>query len=145
MVVGDRGRQWTFDTLNRAFRLLMSEPPPTLVALGTTRYWRAPEGLRLDAGAFVRALEYAAGTTAVVLGKPDPGSRVRMLGVPASKAVMVSDDVRADVQGAQHAGLSGVLVRTGRFPTPTCMATSPAGGARLGRRLPGWWSAGSGR
>jgi HAD superfamily hydrolase (TIGR01458 family) len=148
VVIGDLGRQWTFDTLNRAFRLLMAEPTPTLVALGTTRYWRAPDGLRLDAGAFVRALEYAAGTTAVVLGKPDRefyGLAVRMLGVAASEAVMVGDDVWADVQGAQHAGLAGVLVRTGKFRdadlhgdvVPQVVLDSVAD-------LPGWWSAGSG-
>ncbi len=118
VVVGDLGPGWSFETLNRAFRLLMSEPRPVLVALGMTRYWRASDGLRLDAGAFVRALEYAAGTTAVVTGKPDPefyGLAVRTLGVPASGAVMVGDDIRTDVEGAQRAGLSGVLVRTGKF------------------------------
>jgi ribonucleotide monophosphatase NagD (HAD superfamily) len=105
--------------------------------------------LRLDAGAFVRALEYAAGTTAVVLGKPDRefyGLAVRMLGVAASEAVMVGDDVWADVQGAQHAGLAGVLVRTGKFRdadlhgdvVPQVVLDSVAD-------LPGWWSEGSGR
>ena len=72
VVVGDLGAAWDFATLNSAFRLLMSEPAPPLIALGLTRYWRADDGLRLDAGAYVRALEYAAGRTAAVLGKPDP-------------------------------------------------------------------------
>ena len=40
------------------------------VALGLTRYWRAADGLRLDVGGYVRALEYATGRRAVVLGKP---------------------------------------------------------------------------
>jgi ribonucleotide monophosphatase NagD (HAD superfamily) len=70
VVVGDLGRGWDFATLNRAFRLLMSDAAPPLVALGLTRYWRADDGLRLDAGPFVRALEYAAGRAAVVLGNP---------------------------------------------------------------------------
>ena len=61
VVVGDLGRGWDFATLNRAFRLLMSDAAPPLVALGLTRYWRAEDGLRLDAGPFVRALEYATG------------------------------------------------------------------------------------
>jgi len=118
VVVGDLGDAWDFPTLNRAFRLLMSAPEAPLVALGMTRYWRAEDGLRLDAGAFVRALEYAAGRTAVVTGKPDPtfyGIAVEALGVPADHVVMVGDDIRTDIAGAQRAGLTGVLVRTGKF------------------------------
>ena len=96
----------------------MSDAAIPLVALGMTRYWRAEDGLRLDAGAFVRALEYAAGRTAVVVGKPDPafyGAAVEALHLPAEEVVMIGDDVHADVEGAQLAGLAGVLVRTGKF------------------------------
>jgi ribonucleotide monophosphatase NagD (HAD superfamily) len=46
VVVGDLGEAWDFATLNRAFRLLMAEPRPVLVALGMTRYWQAGDGLR---------------------------------------------------------------------------------------------------
>ena len=118
VVVGDLGDAWDFATFNRAFRLLMAEPQPTLVALGLTRYWKADDGLRLDAGAFVRALEYAAGTTAVVMGKPDQAfyqAAIEGLGLAAGGAVMVGDDIRSDVEGAQRAGLTGILVRTGKF------------------------------
>lgn len=118
VVIGDLGEQWDFPTMNRAFRLLMAEPRPPLIALGLTPYWRGPDGLTLDAGAFVKALEYAAGIEAVVLGKPDPAffaTAVAGLGVPTDKVVMVGDDVRSDVGGAQRAGLTGVLVRTGKF------------------------------
>ena len=118
VVVGDLGEAWDFATFNRAFRLLMAEPRPTLVALGLTRYWKADDGLRLDAGAFVRALEYAAGTTAVVMGKPDQTfyqTAVDGLQLAANEVVMVGDDIRSDVEGAQRAGLTGVLVRTGKF------------------------------
>jgi ribonucleotide monophosphatase NagD (HAD superfamily) len=37
------------------------------------------------------------------------------LGVPAARAAMVGDDVVNDVFGAQAAGVTGVLVRTGKF------------------------------
>ena len=118
VVIGDLGEGWSFPTLNRALRLLMSDAAVPLVALGMTRYWRAEDGLRLDAGAFVRALEYAAGRTAVVVGKPDPafyGTAVEALQVPAEQVVMIGDDIHTDVEGAQRAGLAGVLVRTGKF------------------------------
>lgn len=144
VVVGDLGKAWDFPTLNRAFRLLMAEPRPALVALGLTRYWRADDGLRLDAGAFVSALEYAAGTTAVVMGKPAQAfyrSAVDSLGLPVDQVAMVGDDIRSDVEGAQRAGLAGVLVRTGKFTevdldgdvSPDSVLDSLAG-------LPDWWT-----
>jgi HAD superfamily hydrolase (TIGR01458 family) len=143
VVVGDLGGLWDFATLNRAFRLLMDQTRPPLVALGLTRYWRAEDGLRLDTGAFVRALEYAAGTSAVVLGKPDPAfyaSAVDDLGLSAHEVVMVGDDIRADIDGAQRAGLTGVLVRTGKF-SPSDLSGDVSPGAVLDSiaHLPHWW------
>jgi HAD superfamily hydrolase (TIGR01458 family) len=146
VIVGDLGEGWDFATLNRALRLLMSDPAPPLIALGMTRYWRAEDGLRLDAGPFVRALEYAAGRTAVVVGKPDPAfyaTAVDTLELEAGQVVMVGDDIRTDVEGAQQAGLAGVLVRTGKFAasdltgevTPDAVLDSIAD-------LPEWWAQG---
>jgi phospholysine phosphohistidine inorganic pyrophosphate phosphatase len=152
VVVGDLGDAWDFATVNRAFRLLMANPTvstrPKLVALGMTRYWRADDGLRLDAGAFVRALEYAAGTTAVVMGKPDQAfyrTALDGLGLAADEVVMVGDDIRTDVEGAQRAGLAGLLVRTGKFTAADLDGdVSPDAVIDSIADLPGWWaSAGS--
>jgi len=70
VVVGDYGERWNFPELNRAFRYLVAEPQPALVALGMTRYWKAEDGLRLDTAPFVVALSHASGVEPVVLGKP---------------------------------------------------------------------------
>lgn len=118
VIVGDLGQAWTFEVLNRAFRLLMQRPQPTLIALGMTRYWQSPDGLRLDVAPFVTALAHAADVEPVVLGKPAPEfyrSAVDRLGVDGREVVMVGDDIRGDVGGAQRSGLRGVLVRTGKF------------------------------
>jgi HAD superfamily hydrolase (TIGR01458 family) len=118
VVIGDLGSEWDFDTLNRAFRLLMDDPRPVLVALGMTRYWRAPDGLRLDVAPFIAALECATGTRAVVLGKPaEPFFEAAMgrLHCSADEVVMIGDDIVGDVEGAQRSGMRGVLVRTGKF------------------------------
>jgi HAD superfamily hydrolase (TIGR01458 family) len=144
VVVGDLGEGWDFPTLNRALRLLMSDSSVPLVALGMTRYWRAEDGLRLDAGAFVRALEYAAGRAPVVVGKPEPtfyGIAVESLGLTADQAVMVGDDVHTDVEGAQRAGLTGVLVRTGKFsPSDLDDGVRPDAVLDSLADLPRWWA-----
>jgi phospholysine phosphohistidine inorganic pyrophosphate phosphatase len=144
VVVGDLGTAWDFATLNRAFRLLMSNPRVPLVALGLTRYWRADDGLRLDAGAYVRALEYASGRDAVVLGKPDSAfyrTAVDDLHLEPDQVVMVGDDIRADVEGAQLAGLTGVLVRTGKFaPSDLAGAVTPDAVLDSIADLPRWWA-----
>ena len=76
------------------------------------------DGLSLDIGPFVAALEYATGQSAVILGKPSPdfyGVAVDSLGCESKHVVMVGDDALADVDGALAAGLQGILVRTGKY------------------------------
>ncbi len=118
VVVGDLGEGWDFATLNRAFRLLMADEAAHLVALGMTRYWQAPDGLRLDTGPFVQALAYAASREPVVTGKPAAAffqAGCRILGLPPEAVAMIGDDVVTDVGAAQRAGLKGILVQTGKF------------------------------
>jgi HAD superfamily hydrolase (TIGR01458 family) len=114
--VADAAERFDYRALNEAFRLLHEGAP--LVAVGRNRYFRAPDGLALDAGPFVAALEYAAGIEAVVVGKPAPAffhAAVADLGLAPAEVLMIGDDVEADVLGAIDAGLEGVLVRTGKF------------------------------
>ncbi len=118
VVIGDYGERWSFGELNRAFRLLMNEPRPALVALGMTRYWRAEDGLRLDTAPFVMALAHASGADPVVLGKPAKPffeTALAMLNTSSTQTLMVGDDIHGDIAGAQAAGIAGVLVCTGKF------------------------------
>lgn len=116
VVVGDAGHSFAYDNLNGAFRILLDGAE--LLALGSNRFFREADGLSLDVGPFVKALEYASGQEAVVLGKPAAGffqSAVSALGLEPAEVVMVGDDVEADVQGALAAGLQAILVRTGKY------------------------------
>jgi HAD superfamily hydrolase (TIGR01458 family) len=116
VVMGDLGSAFGFEILNRAFRLVMDGAE--LIALQKNRFWLTPDGLSLDAGPFVAAVEYATDTEALVVGKPSPSFFelvLEDLGAEPGRAAMVGDDVETDVGGAIHAGLAGVLVRTGKY------------------------------
>jgi len=114
VLMGDAGHAFTYESMNAAFRVLVEGAP--LLAMGDNRYFREADGLSLDLGPFVRALEYAAGTEATILGKPSPEfflAAVRSIGVEPAQVVMLGDDYEADVDGALAAGLQAMLVRTG--------------------------------
>jgi len=116
VIIGDLGKDLTFDRLNRAFRMVMKGA--RMLALQKNRYWETAGGLTIDAGAIVAALEYATGKRAVVVGKPRKEfflQAVQMLGASPDEVVMIGDDVEVDVGGAQKCGLKGVLVKTGKF------------------------------
>ena len=116
VVVGDAGEGFDYRTMNHAFRLLVNGA--NLVAMQRNGYWITREGPTLDAGAWVRALEYAAECRATVVGKPSaPFFRTgfRALGCRSAEVVMVGDDVRQDVLPAMRLGAVGALVRTGKF------------------------------
>lgn len=116
VVVGDLGASFTFARLNRAFRAVLNGAK--LVALHKKRSWRTEQGIFMDAGPFVVALEYATDAAALVVGKPS-AAYYRMvladLALPPHRVAMIGDDVEADVRGAQLAGVQGWLVKTGRF------------------------------
>ncbi len=143
VVIGDLGNDWTFEKLNRAFRLLMSEPKPALMALGMTRYWHTQGRLQLDVAPFVVALEHASGVKAVVVGKPAReffDSAVELLGVSTNRAVMIGDDIRGDIKGALDAGLQGVLVKTGKFkPSDLTQGIEPNAVIDSIAGFPDWW------
>lgn len=143
VIVGDIGQAWDFATLNRAFRLLMATPQPQLIALGMTRYWQAPDGLCLDVAPFVMALSHASGAVPLVTGKPDLAffqSALARLGIEAGRAVMVGDDIRGDIQGAQRAGLRAVLMRTGKFrEADLSLGIQPDAVLDSLQELPGWY------
>lgn len=116
VVVGDMGEDFTYARLNRAFRLLLQGAE--LITLARNRYYRAADGLVLDQGPFVAALENASGLRATLVGKPSIEffqPALKFLGVPPSEAAIVGDDLEADVAGGQAAGMRGILVRTGKF------------------------------
>ncbi len=117
VIVGDLGEHWTYALLQEGFDYLMSGA--ALIALSRDRYWLRGERLALDAGPFVVGLEFATGKRAIVAGKPSPdfyAAAVRSLGLaPADQVAMVGDDLWADIEGAQAAGLEGWLVRTGKY------------------------------
>ena len=81
-------------------------------------YWRTSEGLQLDTGAFLVGLEQAAGTEADVVGKPAAAFFATALvhpGADAAHTLMVGDDIETDVLAAQRQGLTGALVKTGKY------------------------------
>lgn len=66
----------------------------------------------------MKALEYACGIKAEVVGKPSPEffkSALQAIGVEAHQAIMIGDDIVGDVGGAQQCGMRALQVRTGKF------------------------------
>ena len=142
VVIGDLAEDWDFTRLNSAFRMLMNNPDAILLALGMTRYWRTSNGLQLDAGPFVRALEYATGRKAIVTGKPAReffSAATTMLG-DEQPVYMIGDDIVSDIKAAQSSGLNTILVKTGKFRAADLHAdVMPDAILDSIDALPRWW------
>ena len=112
----ETGEVFSYDRLNQAYAELREGA--RLVCLHKNKWWQTSRGPLLDAGAFVVGLEYAAGIHAEVVGKPTAAyfqAALAEVNAMPAEAVMVGDDVEADICGAKAIGMRGVLVRTGKF------------------------------
>lgn len=116
VLLGDAQEGLHYDALNQAFRLCMAGAP--LIGIGMNKFFRDERGLNLDAGPFIRAIEWAADVEATIMGKPSRAffdEIVESTPFRHQDCLMVGDDVLGDVVGAMDAGLQGCLVRTGKF------------------------------
>ena len=112
---------FTWEAYTRAFRAVLDGA--ALVAMHRNLYWMTSEGLKIDAGAYVAGLEAATGARAEVAGKPSAAyfEQARgILGMEPASVAMVGDDIDADILAAQALGMTGILVRTGKF-TPEAL------------------------
>lgn len=114
VVIGLAPNMFNYPELNKAFRLLLKGA--TLIAIHAGRYYKRSDGLALGPGPFVKGLEYAADCKSEIVGKPSPTFFRTALGdLDPSLAVMIGDDVRDDIGGAQSLGMRGFLVQTGKY------------------------------
>jgi len=122
VLIGGAGPAFSYEALNRAFDRLSAGA--ALVAMHRNLTWRTADGMQLDSGGFIKGLEAATGVRATVAGKPAPAffaSALHALELPGNRVAMVGDDLVSDVLAAQDCGITGVLVRTGKF-TPESLA-----------------------
>ena len=116
VVVGDMGALFTLGLLNKIFRIIIDGAE--LVAMHKNRYWAPADGLTLDLGPFIAALEYASNKSAVVIGKPNKNLfklAVQSWNVSEGSIYVVGDDLYGDIGGAQNAKMKSILVKTGKF------------------------------
>ena len=116
VLVGDIGDELNYPKLNRAFRFLLDGA--VFIALAQNRYFKGEDGLCLDVGSIVAALEYASQRRSTLVGKPAAeffATAGKALGVPTGSIAVIGDDLESDALGGKNAGGLGILVRTGKF------------------------------
>ena len=116
VLVCDAYKNFTYDNLNQGFRLL--EEGKGFIATNKNRYFKDTDGLSLDAGGFVKCLEYASGKSAKILGKPNCeffSIAIKDMGLEKNEVLMVGDDIESDILGAKSCLIRTVMVKTGKF------------------------------
>ena len=121
VVIGDIGDNWTYKLMNEIFRKVKGGA--AIVAMHQNRYWYPGGGeLSLDAGAFIKAIEYGAERESILIGKPSPlyfRTALSLLGFSADdEFFMIGDDLENDVLAAKQIGGRGVLIYTGKTSFP---------------------------
>ncbi len=121
VIIGDYGKKWDFKTLNEIYKKVNSGAD--FIAMHKKRVWEtAQDGVLLDVGPFVAAIEYATGKKAAVVGKPSTvyfKSALKLLRYPEdSKFIMIGDNLETDIKGAQILGAKTILIYTGKTIDP---------------------------
>jgi HAD superfamily hydrolase (TIGR01450 family) len=120
IVLGSAGPEFDHRTLSRVYEWMVDGVP--VVAMHRNMTWNTADGLRIDTGMYLAGMEEAAGKTAIAIGKPSAEgflAAAGRIGIEPQQMVMIGDDLHNDVLAAQAVGMTGVLVRTGKFRQDT--------------------------
>jgi HAD superfamily hydrolase (TIGR01450 family) len=119
-LLGGAGPEYSHLTLSRVYDWMAQGVP--VIAMHRSTAWNTVDGLRIDTGMYLIGMEQTSGRRAVAVGKPAPAgfeAAAARLGVDTEEMCMVGDDLNNDVLAAQVVGMTGVLVRTGKFRQDT--------------------------
>jgi HAD superfamily hydrolase (TIGR01450 family) len=120
ILLGGAGPEYNHLTLSRVYDWMAQGVP--VVAMHRSTSWTTADGLRIDTGMYLIGMEETSGRKVTAVGKPAPEgflSAAGRLGVDPDEMYMVGDDLNNDVLAAQVVGMTGVLVRTGKFRQDT--------------------------
>ena len=120
VLLGGAGLEFDHVTLSRVYDWMARGVP--VVAMHRSTSWNTSEGLRVDTGMYLIGMEETSGRKATAVGKPAPEgflTAAGRLGVDPEEMYVVGDDLNNDVLAGQVVGMTGVLVRTGKFRQDT--------------------------
>lgn len=127
VLVCDAYKNFNYENLNRAFRHL--EEGYGFLATNINRYFKDSDlKLSLDAGGFVKCLEYASGKSAKVIGKPNCeffSLAISDMGLTKDEVLMIGDDIESDILGAKGCWLKTVMVKTGKYKDSDLLKGKP--------------------
>ncbi|QEE15022.1 HAD-IIA family hydrolase [Promethearchaeum syntrophicum] len=116
VVISDFSDDWRIERLNTAFKYVLKGAK--LIGSQGNRYYLDQEGNpKIDTGSLVKMVADAANVKPLILGKPNADYfklALEKIGINANDAIIIGDDVESDIQGAQNAGVKGILVKTGK-------------------------------
>src|SRR3989442_15538878 len=114
VVIVGLDRHLTYSKLDRAAKVVGNGAD--IVASHSARVYMYNYGPAIAVGPIVKALEYATGRRATVIGKPSPlmfQIALRRANCDKRDAVMIGDQLETDIVGAKKAGIDSILVLTG--------------------------------
>ncbi|OBB38410.1 MULTISPECIES: HAD-IIA family hydrolase [Mycolicibacterium] len=120
VLLGGAGPEYNHLTLSWVYDWMAQGVP--VVAMHRSTAWNTTDGLRVDTGMYLAGMEATSGRKATAVGKPAPEgflAAANRLGVDPDEMYMIGDDLNNDVLAAQVVGMTGVLVRTGKFRQAT--------------------------
>lgn len=120
VLLGGAGPEFDHLTLSRVYDWMAQGVP--VVAMHRSTAWNTTDGLRIDTGMYLIGMEEASGRKVTAVGKPAPEGFIaaaNRLGVDPEEMYMIGDDLHNDVLAGQVVGMTGVLVRTGKFRPET--------------------------
>lgn len=116
VLLGGAGPEYSHLTLSWVYDWMAQGVP--VVAMHRSTAWNTADGLRIDTGMYLIGMEDTSGLRATAVGKPAPEgflAAANRIGLDPDEMCMVGDDLNNDVLAAQVVGMTGVLVRTGKF------------------------------
>jgi len=121
VLIGDIGDSWNYKLMQIIFEYLRKGS--ILIAAHKNKFWKKKgNGIQLDAGPFIHALEYAASTDAVLIGKPTKlyfKSALSKIGFSEDQNfIMIGDDLDTDIKGAKKLDAETILILTGKTNLP---------------------------